>query len=128
MTSTYYILCIGSLVEYYCVVWHSFITEEECTDIERIQNTALRIILKENYLEYSTALQMAGLKSLENRTQLSLTFAKKCFKSDNNIDLFPLNVKTVNTRPNEKYYVPPARTERLAKSTVPYLQRLLNNQ
>jgi hypothetical protein len=42
--------------------------------------------------------------------------------------IFPLNTKTVNTRPHEKYFVTKARTERLAKSAVPYLQRLLNNQ
>ena len=41
-------------------------------------------------------------------------------------DLFPLINKNINTRPHEKFYVTRAKTERLAKSTVPYLQRLLN--
>ena len=122
-----YILFIRCMVEYCCVVWHSSITEEECTDIERVQKTALRIILGDNYTDYGSALELTGLDSLrDRRTQLSLSFAKKCVKK--NDDLFPLNVKTVNTRPHEKYFVTPARTERLAKSTVPYLQRLLNDQ
>ena len=123
-----YILFIRCMVEYCCVVWHSSITEEERTSIERVQKTALKIILKECYEDYSSALQLTGLESLnERRTQLSLKFAKKCLKNDNTSDLFPLNTKTVNTRPHEKYFVTRARTERLAKSAIPYLQRLLNN-
>ena len=124
-----YILFIRCMVEYCCVVWHSSITDDERTSIERVQKTALRIILKDDYVDYSSALQLTGLESLhERRTQLSLSFAKKCIKSDKNSDLFPLNNKLVNTRPHEKYAVIWARTERLAKSAVPYLQRLLNNQ
>jgi hypothetical protein len=122
-----YILFIRSMVEYCCVVWNSSITEEDCLSIERIQKTALRIILGDTYSDYRTALNLTGLDTLrDRRTQLSLTFAKKCVKMKD--DLFPLNVKTVNTRPHEKFFVTPARTERLAKSTVPYLQRLLNDQ
>ena len=125
-----YILFIRCMVEYCCVVWHSSITVEESCSIERVQKTALRIILRENYTDYSSALQLTGLDRLQDRrTKLSLTFAKKCLKSNSNIgDLFPLNVKLVNTRQHEKYFVTPARTERLAKSAVPYLQRLLNDQ
>ena len=98
-------------------------------NIERVQKTAFRIILKDSYTDYRSVLEVTGLDSLrDRRTQLSLTFAKKCVKSKMTEDLFPLNVKTVNTRPHEKYFVMPARTERLAKSAVPYLQRLLNDQ
>jgi hypothetical protein len=101
-------------------VCHSSITVEEVSSIERVQKTALRIILRENYTDYSSALQLTGLDRLhERRTKLSLTFAKKCLKSKKNEDLFPLNVKLVNTRQHEKYFVTPARTERLAKSAVP---------
>ena len=124
-----YTLFIRSMLEYSCVVWHSSITEEENRSIERVQKTALRIILGEDYSDYSSALELAGLSTLtERRTHLSLNFAKNCLKSDKSSDLFPLNVKTVNTRPHEKYYVTPARTDRLATSTIPYLQRLLNQQ
>jgi hypothetical protein len=80
-------------------------------------------------VDYSSALQLTGLESLyERRTQLSLNFAKKCLRNSKTSDLFPLNTKTVNTRPHEKYFVTRARTERLAKSAGPFLQRLLNNQ
>ena len=124
-----YTLYIRSLVEYCCVVWHSSITEEDCASIERVQKTALRIILKEDYIDYSSALQLTGLERLKDRrTQLSLSFAKKCVKSKLSENLFPENEKLVNTRQHEKYFVTPARTERLAKSSIPYLQRLLNDK
>ena len=124
-----YILFIRCMLEYCCVVWHSSITEEESTNIERVQKTALRIILGHTYTDYKSALEVTGLDNLSvRRTKLSITFAKKCTRSQMNADLFPLNEKHVNTRPHEKYFVTPARTERLAKSTVPYLQRLLNQQ
>ena len=40
--------------------------------------------------------------------------------------MFPVNQKVVNTRNHELYKVTNARTERLAKSSIPYMQRLLN--
>ena len=42
--------------------------------------------------------------------------------------MFPLTKKMhqMNTRKIEKYYVNHAHTERLQKSAVPYMQRLLN--
>ena len=82
-----YILFIRSIAEYSCVVWGSSITEEEITNIERIQKTALRIILKDEYEDYASALELSCLKSLkERRKDLSLAFAKKCIKSDKNSD------------------------------------------
>ena len=124
-----YILFIICMLEYCCVVWHSSITEEESTNIERVQKTALRIILGNTYNDYKSALEITGLDTLRTRRRkLSISFAKKCTRSKVNSDLFPLKEKSVNTRPHEKYFVTPARTERLAKSTIPYLQRLLNQQ
>ena len=122
-----YILFIRSIVEYCCVVWHNSIMEEESNHIERVQKIALRIILNEDYTDYSSALELSGIETLkQRRTRLSHNFAKKCIKTNLSSNLFPLNIKAVNTRPHEKYHVTPARTERLAKSTIPYLQRLLN--
>ena len=69
------------MLEYSCVVWHSSITEEEIRSIERVQKTALRIILGEDYSDYSSALEITGLSTLnERRTTLSLNFAKKMYK------------------------------------------------
>ena len=122
-----YILFIRSVVEQSCVVWHSSLNEDEHTALERVQKIALRIILDSQYTDYTSALILTNLDTLRcRRKYLCLNFAKKCVKKGSLDDLFPLNMKTVNTRPHEKFFVTKAKTERLAKSTVPYLQRLLN--
>ena len=41
-------------------------------------------------------------------------------------DIFPENSNKTKTRQHEYYYVPHARTERFAKSAVPYMARQLN--
>ena len=61
-----YVIFIRS-VEYSVVVWHSSISEEEGTNIKRIQKTDLKIILKEDYLDYDSALEVSGLKTLRDR-------------------------------------------------------------
>ena len=119
---------IRSILEYSCVIWHSSITEEESRHFERVQKPALKIILRNDYEDYISALNLTNLQTLKDRRkQLSLAFAKKCLESEKSSDLFPRNQKNVNLRQKEKFFVTPARTERLARSTTPYLQRLLKN-
>ena len=120
-----YTLYIRSVLENSAVVWHSSISRGEELEIERVQRCALRLILGERYSTYEDALMVTNLKTLnERRVQLCRAFAKKCVK--NGSDLFPLNSKKNHTRNHEKYFVTNAKTSRLAKSAVPYLQRLLN--
>ena len=122
-----YILYIRSVVEQSAVVWHSSITKGEQRDLERTQKVALRIILKDSYTSYPEALKLSGLDTLsERRSKLCLNFAKKCTKSEKTSEMFPLNKKVVNTRHHEQFNVTHARTDRLAKSAIPYMQRLLN--
>ena len=124
-----YFLYIRSVVEQSAVVWHSSLTEGERLDLERVQKVALRLILKEDYHTYSHALQLTGLPTLESRRKsLCLSFAKKCVQSEATKDMFPLNEHIKKTRKPEKYYVPFARTDRLANSAIPYMARLLNNE
>ena len=122
-----YILYIRSILESSAVVWHSSITKSEEIKIERVQKTALKIILASEYENYTTALEISGLKTLiERRKILCKKFAKNCIKNEKMKHIFPVNLSKVGTRYKEKFYVQPARTERLAKSAVPYMQRLLN--
>ena len=122
-----YILFIRSILEQSCIVWHSSISQEDSNSLERVQKTALRIILGQEYIDYQTALIHTGLLTLkQRRADLCLQFAIRNVKNGTDYGLFPKNVKTVNTRPHEKFFVTPARTERLAMSAVPYMQRLLN--
>ena len=122
-----YILYIRSVLEQSATVWHSSITKGEQMDIERVQKCALRIILKQRYDSYQSALKLCSLDSLKaRRTQLCLNFAKKCTKYEKTKDIFPLNPVDSSTRGREKYQVTFAHTDRLANSAIPYMQRLLN--
>ena len=99
----------------------------ERNDLERVQKVALRIILGQNYLNYENALYLTNLETLKaRRTQLSRRFALKCTKNDLLSDMFPLSEHNVNTRHPEKYLVTKARTNRLATSAIPTMQRQLN--
>ena len=118
-----YVLYIRSVVEQSCVVWHSSLTEEQHMEIERVQKVALRIILQDLYEDYSNALAITQLETLKSRRKLlCLRFAQNCTKREKSKDMFPLIEKNVNTRPHEKYFVTPARTDRLATSAIPFMQ------
>ena len=59
---------------------------------------------------------------------MCLAFARNCAGNGNNLtsDIFPRNSNNVNTRQHETFYVPHAKTDRFAKSAIPYKARLLN--
>ena len=69
------------------------------------------------------------LETLDSRRLgLCLKFAKKCLKYEKTADMFPLNpAYNSSTRNSEKYQVKFAHTNRLKDSSIPYLQRLLND-
>ena len=59
-------------------VWNPAITKSEISQIERVQKTALAIILGKNYDSYQEALDDLKLSSLEDRRlEICRTFAKK---------------------------------------------------
>ena len=61
--------------------WQAAITQAERHDIERVQKTALHIMLGDSYKNYGDALGLVGLDTLEWRRQkLCLKFAKKSAK------------------------------------------------
>ena len=124
-----YVLYIRSILETSAVVWHSSITKKERMEIERVQKVAIRIILGNDYENYPAALEITGLSTLDDRRKgLCKQFAKNCTKNPKMYQLFPLNKISRNTRNPEKYFVTPASTDRLAKSAIPYMQRLLNEK
>ena len=60
--------------------WHSLLTKSERYQIERVQKTALHMILGDGYTSYSDALALLELKSLdERRKDMCIKFAKKVF-------------------------------------------------
>ena len=127
----FYILYIRSVCEQSAVVWHSSLTVENDTDIERIQKTALKIIFKSRYESYENALLLSDLETLsERRKQLCLTFAKRCLKDpDNDItkSFFQTNLFTHGgIRQPEKFKVDMANRKRTQQSPLIYMQHLLN--
>ena len=50
-----YILFVRSILEQSATVWHSSLTQENKEDLERVQKSAFKVILKENKLGLSCA-------------------------------------------------------------------------
>ena len=126
---TVYILFVRSLLEQSATVWHSGLSQENIQDLERVQKTAIKIILQEQYHGYKQGLAQLDLQTLESRREeLCLNFALKCTKNTKMQHMFPLNSKThsMNTRMEEKYEVKHANTDRLRNSAIIYMQNLLN--
>ena len=126
-----YITYIRCYLELSSVVWHSSLTEEDSAKLERVQKVALRIILKEDYISYENALMKTELEMLSTRRQqLCLNFAKSCLKNTFTSSMFPLNdieYHKSTSRHREKFQVQSASTERLRRSAIPHMQRLLNS-
>ena len=105
------------------------ISSENRSGLERVQKSAVKIIMKSNYNSYKKALADLGLASLEDRRkELCLNFAKKCLENKKVKHMFPENKNShdMNTRNPEKFQVQFAKTERFKKSPIIYMQKLLN--
>ena len=117
------------ILEHSAPVWHSSLSEENRKDLERVQKTALKIILGNKFKSYDNALKILDLQTLEERrTELCITFAKRTSKHPKFKHLFPFNSKlhTMNTRNAEKFKVYDAKTERLKASSIIFMQKKLN--
>ena len=124
-----YTMYIRSVLEYNSTIWFSSITIEEREDLERVQRVACKIILKDNYTDYISALEKLKLQNLSDRRQiLAKRFAIKCVESDRFSDMFPINPNNTDSRNKEKYLVKFAKSGRLQNSSVPIMQKLLNRQ
>ena len=125
-----YVLFIRSVTEYCSVAFHSSLTVEQTTDIERVQKTCLKIILADNYVDYEAALEMTGLQTLvERREKRCLDFSLKCIEHPVNNRMFPVNKNVDNVqkvRNRELFEVNFCRTESYKKSAIPHCQRKLN--
>ena len=92
-----------------------------------IQKTAIKIILRNQYNGYEKSLEKLELETLlERRESLCLNYAINSLKNEKMKHMFPLNENLNNKRNKEVYYVQHANTERLKKSSIIYMQNLLN--
>ena len=124
-----YFLFVRSLLEQSATVWHSSLTRENSDDLERVQKSAIKVILGNEYKSYNESLLKLDMESLEDRREtLCLKFAQKCLKNPKTKNIFPENerIHNMQTRNPEKYVVQHANTERLKKSAIIFMQNLLN--
>ena len=89
-----YIMYIRSILEQSCQVWHHSLYKENITDLERIQKSALRIILNEKQLNYDEALKEINLQDLHSRREfLCQKFAENCIQNGKTKSMFPVKKK-----------------------------------
>ena len=119
---------IRNILEFGVPVWNSSINNEQISQIERIQKTALHIILDNNYVSYTNALKVSGLEKLSSRrSKLCLNFAKKSQKSTKFANWFIPSAKTNSTRFKPPEFCPTySRTKRFEKSPISHLIEILN--
>ena len=92
-----YQLFIRSCAEYCAVAFHSSLTQKETKALERLQSTCLKVILQDDYVSYSSALEMTGLQTLYNRREeRCLNYSLKSIKHNQNSRFFPLNPSLQN--------------------------------
>ena len=90
--------------------------------LKQVLKNAVRNIIQEKYESYEKAFEVLNIK---RRGKLIGTFGRKCLQPDETEELFPINeIKhNMKTRNQEVVY---ANTEMLKNSTVPYIQRVFN--
>ena len=72
-----YVKQVRSVLEFGVPVWSSGITQEDATDIERVQKSFLHIALGNDYTDYKAALAESSLEMLSSRrTRLTLEVIK----------------------------------------------------
>ena len=121
---------IRSKLEQSASVWHSSLSKCNISDLERVQKSALRVILKEKYKDYKNALLTLNIESLyDRRESICLKFAKKGLKLEQLKKLFPIQKSShcMEKRSSNKFIVNSARTERYSRSSIPSMQRILNS-
>ena len=85
---------IRNILEYAAPVWHPAVTGEQRLKVERIQKSALHIILAEEYKSYKSACKTLKLATLHSRREyLCKKFARKAFKNHKFSNWFKLHYK-----------------------------------
>ena len=78
-----YIRQVRSVVEFAAPYWTPMLTKNEVRRLERIQRTALHVIMGDSYTNYKETLTILGLKSLEDRrNNLMVRFVSKTLQTN----------------------------------------------
>ena len=119
---------VRSICEFAAPVWHSSLTGEDRLSIERIQKSALHIILGHDYNSYRAALRRTGLDSLFERSRkLCKNFSRKALKHPKFSKWFKPDPGYSKTRSETKKLCEVvAWHDRYEDSPLSYLTALLN--
>jgi hypothetical protein len=86
-----YLTFIRPVLEQSAPVWHSSLSKENINDLERIQKSAVRLIVGKRHVNYESSLLKLNLQKLtERREDLSLNFAKRTIMNKKIRHMFPL--------------------------------------
>ena len=124
-----YITYIRPVIEQSSCVWHSSLTTENASDLERVQKAATRVIMGNDFVDYHHSLNELKITDLaQRREKLSTNMALKIVKHQKVRKMLPLRneLRDHKRTHTEKYEVSKANTQRLKASAIPYMQKLLN--
>ena len=97
------------------------LTQENADDLERTHKSFCKLVLRENYISYDSALLKLNMETLkERRENLQLKFGLSGLKYNKLNNLLPINDKSLDmkTRNYQHFKVDFAITERLKKSSI----------
>ena len=126
---TVYFSMIRSLAEFGAVAFHSLLNIRQTEELESIQRRALKAVYGYDR-SYRTILSSENIPTMKaRRAELLLNFAEKTARNPRFAPWFPLKPDTgYETRRRPKYLEFTARTERLNKSPIYEMRRLLNSR
>ena len=121
-----YIKEIRSILELAVPVWHSGLTQQQSSDIERIQKIAFKIILQQKYENYKQACSSLSAQTLQQRrVKLCSKFASKNSKSENSM-FMKVGTHAKTRRRSDLVREYKCNFDRFRKSSLQYLARLIN--
>ena len=122
-----YCSVIRSVLEYSSVTFGPMLSKYERNQLERIQKKCLKTIYGHKK-SYEELLEESGLERLEDRRERALLkFATKTAKNPQFSHWFPLNKNRTSQRNERIYEEKHAKTDRLYRSPLFTMRRLLNN-
>ena len=119
---------VRSTLEFGPPIFHSGLTKEQSTKVEKVQNKPLVNILGSRHQNYETALQALKLERLvARRLSLCYNFSVKCTNSPKHYSMFPTNPNYRQSMRSPKQFLERlCQTSRHFNSAIPFLTRLLN--